>query len=57
MLVEQAVDEAKGLYKGYSRNYLPVLLPGEPTQVNHEMAVTLEGLEGGRLLGRAVEYP
>ena len=57
VLVEQAVDEAKGLYKGYSRNYLPVLFPGEPAQVNREMAVTLEGLEGGRLLGRAVEYP
>jgi len=57
VLVEQAVDEAKGLYKGYSRNYLPVLFPGEPAQVNREVEVTLEGLEGGRLLGRAVKYP
>ena len=57
VLVEQAVDEAKGLYKGYSRNYLPVLLHDKQAQVNHEVAVTLEGLEGGRLLGRAVEYP
>jgi len=57
VLVEQAVDEVKGLYKGYSRNYLPVLLHGKQVQVNHEMAVTLEGLEGGRLLGRAVESP
>jgi len=57
VLVEQAVDEAKGLYKGYSRNYLPVLLRDKQAQVNHEVAVTLEGLEGGRLLGRAVEYP
>ena len=56
VLVEQAVDEVKGLYKGYSRNYLPVLFPGEPAQVNREVEVTLEGLEGGRLLGRAVEY-
>lgn len=56
VLVEQAVDEVKGLYKGYSRNYLPVLLPGEPAQVNHEMVVNLEGLEGGRLVGRPVEY-
>jgi len=57
VLVEQAVDEVKGLYKGYSKNYLPVLLHGKQVQVNHEMAVTLEGLEGGRLLGRAVEHP
>jgi len=57
VLVEQAVDEVKGLYKGYSRNYLPVLLHGKQVQVNHEMTVTLEGLEGGRLLGRAVESP
>ncbi len=57
VLVEQAVDEVKGIYKGYSRNYLPVLLHGKQVQVNREMAVTLEGLEGGRLLGRAVESP
>jgi len=57
VLVEQAVDEVKGLYKGYSRNYLPVLLRNKQAQVNHEVGVTLEGLEGGRLLGRAVEYP
>jgi len=57
VLVEQVVDKVKGLYKGYSKNYLPVLLYGQQVPVNHVMTVALEGLEGGRLLGRAVEYP
>ena len=57
VLVEQAVDEVKGLYKGYSKNYLAVRLYGQQVQVNHEMTVALEGLEGGRLLGRAAEPP
>ncbi len=55
VLVEKAVNEVDGLYKGYSRNYLPVLFPGRPEQVNREVGVTLEKLEGGQLLGRAVE--
>ncbi len=55
VLVEQPVDEANGLYKGYSRNYLPVLFPAERRLINHEVTVNLEHLESGRLLGRILE--
>ena len=56
VLVEKAVNEVEGLYKGYSRNYLPVLFPGRPDQVNCEVAVTLEKLEGSQLLGKVLDY-
>ncbi len=56
VLVEKAVNEVEGLYKGYSRNYLPVLFPGRPEQVNCEVGVTLEKLEGSQLLGKALDY-
>ncbi len=55
VLVEQSVDGANGLYRGYSRNYVQVRFPAEPGQVNHEVRVTLEGLEGGCLRGRILE--
>ncbi|MFQ5850329.1 MAG: tRNA (N(6)-L-threonylcarbamoyladenosine(37)-C(2))-methylthiotransferase MtaB [Candidatus Binatia bacterium] len=57
VLVERAVDGADGIYKGYSRNYLPVLFPLEEGRVNREVRVALEGLESGRLRGRVVEDP
>ena len=55
VLVERSVDGANGLYRGYSRNYVPVRFPAEPGQVNHEVRVTLEGFEGGCLRGRILE--
>jgi len=55
VLVEQAVDEAKELYRGYSRNYLPVLFPAKQAKVNSEVEVVLQGFEGGRLRGRVME--
>ncbi len=57
VLVEQAADKDKGLYKGYSRNYLPVLFPAKHTEVNKELEIALEGLEGGRLRGQVMEHP
>jgi len=55
VLVEQAMEQGQGLYKGYSRNYLPVLFSGRAADVNQEVDVVLEGVEGARLRGRAVE--
>lgn len=52
VLVERAVDRASGAYRGYSRNYLPVLVRAEESQVNHEMEVAIEGLESGWLRAR-----
>jgi threonylcarbamoyladenosine tRNA methylthiotransferase MtaB len=51
VLLEQTVDRATGAYKGYSRNYLPVRVHAQENQVNHEVEVTIEGLEGGWLKG------
>ncbi|MBI4488173.1 MAG: tRNA (N(6)-L-threonylcarbamoyladenosine(37)-C(2))-methylthiotransferase MtaB [Deltaproteobacteria bacterium] len=55
LLVEDAVDRASGAYKGYSRNYLPVLVHAEESQINHEVEVAIEGLENGWLKGRIAE--
>ena len=55
VLVEQAVDGASGAYKGYSRNYLPVLVHAEKSQINCEVEVSIEGLESGWLRGRVAE--
>ena len=54
VLVEDSVDGATGAYKGYGRNYLPVLVHGAGDQVNREVEVAIEGLEDGWLRGRAV---
>jgi threonylcarbamoyladenosine tRNA methylthiotransferase MtaB len=54
VLVEHAVDKGSGAYKGYSRNYLPVLVQAEESQINHEVEVVIEGLENGWLKGKMV---
>ena len=53
VLVEQARDRSSGEYKGHSRNYLPVLVHADERQINHEVHVAIEGLEGGWLRGKA----
>ena len=55
VLVEQAVDGPSGSHKGRTRNYLPVLLYAEESQVNREVEVAVDGLENGWLKGRIVE--
>ncbi len=55
VLVEQAVDQTTGAHKGYSRNYLPVLVQAGENQVNREVQVSLEELEGNWLRGKIVE--
>jgi threonylcarbamoyladenosine tRNA methylthiotransferase MtaB len=55
VLVEERMGGVSGFYKGYSRNYLPILFCADKQQVNREVNVSLKGLEGGRLRGRIVE--
>lgn len=55
VLVEQAVDRMAGAYRGYSRNYLPVLFHSEESQINREAEVAIERLDGGWLTGRALK--
>ena len=53
VLVEQRRDKLTGRLKGYSRNYIPVLIEGEDDLVNREIRVSVTDLEDGRVLGRA----
>ena len=54
VLVEGKRDRLTGLLKGYSRNYIPVLIEGKDHLVNREVRVLATGLDDGRVLGRAV---
>jgi len=54
VLIEGKRDRLTGRLKGYSRNYIPVLIEGKDNLVNREIKVLVTGLEDGRVLGRAV---
>ena len=51
VLVEEAVAGEPGGVKGYSRNYLPVLVAGGPDLIHREVRVRLQQWSGGRLRG------
>ena len=51
VLVEEKTDKATGLCRGFSRNYLPVMLRHEPKLTNREVNVKLEGVQNGWLHG------
>jgi len=54
VLVEGKRDKLTGRLKGYSRNYIPVLIEGEDDLVNREIRASVTDLEDGRVFGRAV---
>lgn len=47
-------DKHTGRLKGYSRNYIPVLVEGGDSLVNREIRVSVTVLEDGRVVGRIV---
>ncbi len=55
VLVEQAVDKSSGAHKGYSRNYLHVMVHASEDRINCEVDVLLEKYESGWLRGRIVD--
>jgi threonylcarbamoyladenosine tRNA methylthiotransferase MtaB len=55
VLIEEKIDRATGLRRGFSRNYLPVLVSASETLVNREIEVEIEGFEGGWLRGTPLE--
>src|SRR6266436_524979 len=55
VLVEEKIDRATGLRRGFSRNYLPVVVYGCGNLVNQEVEVEIEGFEEGWLRGAALE--
>jgi hypothetical protein len=56
VLIEIKVDNKTGCHRGFSRNYLPVMVWGADKLVNQEIVVELVGFENGWLTGSAVEY-
>ncbi len=54
VLVEGKRDKRTEMLKGYSRNYIPVLIEGGEDLVNREIRVWATDLEDGRVLGRVV---
>ncbi|UCD71856.1 MAG: tRNA (N(6)-L-threonylcarbamoyladenosine(37)-C(2))-methylthiotransferase MtaB [Syntrophobacterales bacterium] len=54
VLVEGKRDKLTGRLKGYSGNYIPVLIEGEDDLANQEIRVLATDLDDGRVLGRVV---
>jgi len=53
VLVENTKDGETGFMKGFSDNYIPVLIPaGNVSMSNHIVKVRAESLTGGKILGR-----
>ena len=55
VLIEEKIDRSTGLRRGFSRNYLPVVVSGYGHLVNNEIEVEVEGFEGGWLRGVPLE--
>jgi threonylcarbamoyladenosine tRNA methylthiotransferase MtaB len=51
VLIESKRDRATGFLKGYSRNYIPVLLHGEEKLVHQEIAAIVLQVEQNQVLG------
>jgi threonylcarbamoyladenosine tRNA methylthiotransferase MtaB len=55
VLVEQKIDSVSGGLRGFSRNYLPVVVSGDRNLVNREIEVEIAGFEDGWLRGWPLE--
>ena len=51
VLVEEKVDNKTGCHRGFSRNYLPVIVRAGDRRVNQEVDVELDGFDNGWLTG------
>jgi threonylcarbamoyladenosine tRNA methylthiotransferase MtaB len=51
VLIEAARDKRTGLLKGFSRNYIPVLIEGDDSLNNREVSVTVTSVEGEEVRG------
>ena len=52
VLVEGKRDRDSGMLKGYSQNYLPVLLPGGDGEMNQEVDAEITEVQTGKLFGK-----
>jgi threonylcarbamoyladenosine tRNA methylthiotransferase MtaB len=57
VLVEERKDRISGLRKGFSDNYLPILITNsDASQVNRLVKVQVEEIDGTRILGRILSH-
>ena len=54
VLIESKRDRESGFLKGYSRNYIPVLLPGGDEFINQELDVEIIDVHGDRVIGKNI---
>ncbi|HEU4341486.1 MAG TPA: hypothetical protein VFU31_07940, partial [Candidatus Binatia bacterium] len=54
VLIEEKIDRKNGRHRGFSRNYLPVVVCGTGDCVNREIRVRIKRFDGGCLLGDAL---
>ncbi len=55
VLIEEKSDKKTGGRRGFSRNYLPVMVLGGDDLVNREIVVEPESVEGGWLIGKPLD--
>ncbi|MGQ9693940.1 MAG: tRNA (N(6)-L-threonylcarbamoyladenosine(37)-C(2))-methylthiotransferase MtaB [Thermodesulfobacteriota bacterium] len=55
VLVEGKGDRERGLWKGYSPNYIPIIFPGEEGLINQEVPVKVETVQGTRVFGKIIK--
>ena len=54
VLMEEKIEKITGLRRGFSRNYLPVVVAEISAPSNRELAVRIDGFRNGWLTGHAV---
>jgi threonylcarbamoyladenosine tRNA methylthiotransferase MtaB len=54
VLIEEKIDRGSGGRRGFSRNYLPIIVNGGNYRVNEEVDVQIDGFAGDCLTGAAI---
>jgi threonylcarbamoyladenosine tRNA methylthiotransferase MtaB len=54
VLIEEKIDRGSGGRRGFTRNYLPIVVTGGNHRVNEEVDVQIDGYAGGCLTGAAI---
>lgn len=54
VLIEEKIDRGSGGRRGFTRNYLPIIVNGGNNRVNEEVDVQIDGFAGGCLTGAAI---
>jgi threonylcarbamoyladenosine tRNA methylthiotransferase MtaB len=57
VLIEEKIDKFSGLRRGFSRNYLPIVVAGADDLLNREIDVRIDGWQNGWLSGRRADEP